>query len=85
MSIETVLVTTLAVPVLLRIGRIAAQLQRKRFGCAWRFQFFASGYALLGALTLQLLVDTWSGQPIPLASLGFLAASALLITFDRRT
>lgn len=82
--LQAVLLTLLALPVLLRVGHVAHKLQRTRFGCAWRFQGFVAGYALLGGLTVQLLADAWRGLPVPLLGAGFVLASALLIIFDRR-
>lgn len=82
--LQALLLTLLAIPVLLRVGHVAHKLQRKHFGCAWRFQGFVAGYALLGGLTVQLLADAWRGLPLPWLGVGFVAASALLIVFDRR-
>jgi hypothetical protein len=83
--IEAAILTLLAAPVLLRVGHVAHQLRRDCFGCRWRFQGFALGYALLGGLTIQLLIDTWRGLPLSWMGVGFVAASALLIIFDRRS
>ena len=80
----SILVTLVALPVLLRVGRIVAHMSRCHFADPWRFQGFALGYALLGALTIQLVLDAWLGREVPLHDIGFVAASALLICFDRR-
>ena len=82
--IEAAILTALAVPVLMRVGHTLHVIRRRRFGCAWRFQGFAAGYALHGGLTGQLLADAWRGLPVPLLGAGFVLASALLIIFDRR-
>lgn len=83
--LQAMLLTLLAAPVLLRVGRTLYQVKRAHFGCSWRFQGFAIGYGLLGGLSIDLLAAAWRGQPLPLASVGFVAASALLIIFDRRS
>lgn len=82
--LQATLLTLLAIPVLLRVCHVAHKLQRTRFACAWRFQGFVAGYALLGGLTVQLMADAWRGLPLPWLGVGFVAASALLIVFDRR-
>ena len=82
--LQALLLSLLAAPVLLRVGHVAHKLQRAHFGGAWRFQGFVAGYALLGGLTVQLLADAWRGLPLPWLGVGFVAASALLIVFDRR-
>lgn len=82
---QAALLTLAAAPVLLRVGHTLHLIRRRRFGCAWRFQGFAAGYALLGGLTVQLLADAWRGLPLPWLGVGFVAASALLIIFDRRS
>jgi len=82
--LQAALLTLLAAPVLMRVGRTLHQVKRAHFGCSWRFQGFAIGYGLLGGLSIDMLADAWRGLPLPMASVGFVAASALLIVFDRR-
>lgn len=82
--IETALLIPLALPVLWRVAHVAEQLKRARFGKSWRFQGFAVGYGILGGVTLQLVVNALRGMPPDWSDVGFVAASALLIVFDRR-
>lgn len=77
-------ITAAALPVLWRVGRIVAHMSRCHFSDPWRFQGFAIGYALLGALTAATVLDAWAGNGAHWREIGFVAASALLIVFDRR-
>lgn len=78
-----VLVAVLVAVVFYRVGSIAARANRKRFGCHARFQGFAFGYGVLGAGALLALIEAWRGT-LSTAALAMLAASAMLILFDRR-
>lgn len=77
------LITALGARVALRVLCVLAKARRDVTQCHFRFQGFAAGYALLGAMTLQSVVDAWRGDA-SLTGLGLVAASFLLITFDRR-
>lgn len=76
-------VLVLAGIVFWRVGSIASRASRARFGCPLRFQAFAIGYAVLALGAAMVLINAWEGAVAP-SSLALLAASAMLILFDRR-
>lgn len=78
-----VIAAALAGVVFYRVGSIASRASRARFGCHLRFQGFALGYGVLGFGAMHALIEAWKGTA-SLAVLALLAASALLILFDRR-
>ena len=80
----TILLSVAALPVLWRVARILAHMSRAHHADAWRFQGFALGYAVLGAVTVDALVTAWAGPGVDWHDATFVAASALLILFDRR-
>lgn len=82
--IEIALLLPLSLPVLWRAAQVLAQVERSGFRSSLQFQAFAVAYALLGAVTLQLVVDSLRGSAPEWSDVGFVAASALLILCDRR-
>lgn len=76
---------TLAAGVILwRVSRVLSHLSRRQFASAWTFDGFAMGYSLLGAATLGAVIDAWTDGGDWHAA-AFVASSALLILFDRRS